>query len=149
MIPMTNSERTQAAKRVLRTVFVDPTDRALVGVQVDAGFLASQGRTDERSYRDGDHYGDEQRHRADCSSREVARARFKLTHCRLGGTVIAPHSGYGVIEGVKETVVIRRSPAVVGRNRDRQSYRDVLLGRTDKWKPALFVVQDGHSGWSR
>jgi hypothetical protein len=33
MIPMTNSERTQAAKRVLRTVFVDPTDRALVGVQ--------------------------------------------------------------------------------------------------------------------
>jgi hypothetical protein len=32
MITMTNSERTQAAKRV-RSVFVDPTDRALVGVQ--------------------------------------------------------------------------------------------------------------------
>jgi hypothetical protein len=33
MITMTNSETTRAAKRVLRTVFVDPTDRALVGVQ--------------------------------------------------------------------------------------------------------------------
>jgi hypothetical protein len=33
MIPVTNSERAQAAKRVLRSVFVDPTDRALVGVQ--------------------------------------------------------------------------------------------------------------------
>ena len=30
---MTNTERTQAAKRILRTVFVDPADRALVGVQ--------------------------------------------------------------------------------------------------------------------
>jgi hypothetical protein len=33
MIQLNNTERTQAAKRVLRTVFVDATDRALVGVQ--------------------------------------------------------------------------------------------------------------------